>query len=389
MERFRHHIPTDLYFGEGSISRLQGALDQFGKKVLLAYGGGSVKKTGLYDEVMAILNEGGFEVTELTGIAPNPRIESVEEGVALCKAHDIDVILAVGGGSVIDCAKAVAVGRYYEGGDLWNMVLEKKAGRKALPLVDILTMSATGTEFDPVGVITNLKTKEKYGCPYKYPDVSICDPRYTYTVPAYQTAAGSADIMSHTMEDYFSRTEDCDLSDGLDEVLLTTVIKNLPIALNDPENYAARGNLMMASSVACSGIPSYGKLKSGWPCHAMEHELSAYYDVTHGVGLAILTPRWMRFILKKDPSVTPRFVRFAKNVFGLSGSDDTELALAGIDALEAFFKENGLPMTLTELGIGTENFEKMAAHAGKGGRLESGYVPLTTEDVIQIFTDCL
>ena len=321
MQNFIHNIPTKVYFGKGQISHLDEALRAYGTKVLLTYGGGSVKKNGLYDEIMSILNEGGFSVTELGGIDPNPRIESVEEGVALCKDNNIDVILAVGGGSTIDCSKAIAAGVYYEGDDLWQMVAVRHGLLRALPLVVILTISATGSDYDGGGVISNMKLNKKLGNTYTFPSVSICDPSYTFSVSRYQTAAGTFDIMSHIFEGYFSREDDCELSDGIAETILKTVMKYTPIALRDPENYSARANLMSCSSVACSGIPEYGKEDTGWPCHAMEHELSAFYDITHGVGLAILTPRWMRFILKKDPTALPRFVRFAKNVFGLEGED--------------------------------------------------------------------
>ena len=195
--------------------------------------------------------------------------------------------------------------------------------------------------------------------------------------------------MSHICENYFSRTEDSDLADGIAETILKSAIKNLPIALAKPDDYSARANLMADSSVACSGIPAYGKQSTGWPCHAMEHELSAFYDITHGVGLAILTPRWMRHILKKDPSCAWRFVRFAKNVWGIEGEDEAALAWAGIDALENFFREAGIPMTLTELGIGTEHFEEMAAHANRGGYLENAFVALANEDIVEIFKACL
>ena len=326
MLNYVHSIPTKVYFGKGQIQRLPEALASFGKRVLLAYGGGSIKRVGLYDRIMALLNDGGFIVTELSGIEPNPRIESVAEGVRLCKENHIDVVLAVGGGSTIDCAKAIACGVLYEGDDLWQMIATIPGRKKALPLVDILTLSATGSEFDGVGVISNMKLNEKLGTGLTYPAVSICDPIYTFTVSPYQTAAGSADIMSHIFEGYFSREDDCELSDGIAETILKTVMKYTPIALQDPENYSARANLMSCSSVACSGIPEYGKEGTGWPCHAMEHELSAFYDITHGVGLAILTPRWMRFILKKDPTALPRFVRFAKNVMGLTGEDENALA---------------------------------------------------------------
>lgn len=389
MLNYIHNIPTKILFGKGMISKLAEVLRPFGKNVLLTYGGGSIKKTGLYDKVMDILSDEGFTVTECGGIEPNPRIESVERGVKLCKENSIDVILAVGGGSTIDCSKAIAAGVFYEGDDLWQMVATRHGVLKALPLVDILTLSATGSEYDGGGVISNMKINQKLGNGFTFPAVSICDPTYTFTVSKYQTAAGTADIISHICEEYFSRTPDSDLADGICETVLKSAIKNLPIALAEPDNYPARANLMSISSIACSGIPSYGKQGTGWPCHAMEHELSAFYDITHGVGLAILTPRWMRFILKKDPSCAWRFVRFAKNVWGLDGDDEMALALAGIDKLDAFFRESGIPMTLTELGIGTENFEKMAAQANRGDRLKDAFVPLTNGDIVEIFKACL
>ena len=389
MLNYVHDVPTKLYFGKGQISHLDDSLRVFGKNVLLAYGGGSIKKTGLYDEVMKILSGGGFAVTELSGIEPNPRIESVEKGVALCKENRIDVILAVGGGSTIDCSKAIATGVFYEGDDLWQMVRDADHRQKALPLVDILTLSATGSEFDPSAVISNLKTNEKLGGTFTYPAFPICDPTYTFTVSPYQTAAGSADIMSHVFEGYFSRTQDSDLSDGIAETILKSVIKNLPVALREPANYEARANLMADSSVACSGIPEYGKVSTGWPCHTMEHELSAYYDITHGVGLAILTPRWMRFILKKDPSCAWRFVKFAKNVWGLQGEDEDALAEAGITCLEEFFRKAGIPGNLTALGITSEHFRAMAEHANVDNFLSEAFVPLTNDDIVEIYKACL
>ena len=388
MLNYVHAIPTKVYFGKGQIDKLNESLKQFGKKVLLTYGGGSIKKNGLYDEVMNILKDNDYEVYELSGIDPNPRIESVYDGVKICKENNIDVILAVGGGSTIDCSKAIASGVYFEDEDLWKMI-DKKGLRKSLPLVTILTLAATGSEFDPTGVISNLKTNEKVGATLTYPSVSICDPTYTFSVNKYHTAAGSIDIMSHIMEGYFSVTEDSDLSDGIAETVLKSVIKNMPIALNEPDNYSARANLMACSSVACSGIPEYGKQVGPWPCHSMEHELSAYYDITHGVGLAILTPRWMRYIVKKDPSCKWRFVKFAKNVWGLENDNEDELVNAGIDALEKFFIDSGIPMTLTELGIGRENFEAMAKHANKNNKLGGNFVPLNEKDIELIFESCL
>ncbi len=389
MLNYIHDIPTKLYFGKGQISHLDEILREFGTKVLLTYGGGSIKKIGLYDEVMDILKKGGFTVVELSGINPNPRIESVEEGVRLCKEHDIDVILAVGGGSTIDCSKAIATGVFYEGNDLWEMVSNHHGQLKALPLVDILTLSATGSEYDGGGVISNMKTNEKLGNNFTFPSASICDPTYTFSVSKYQTAAGTADIMSHIFEGYFSRTEDSELADSIAESVLKIAIKNLPIALKEPDNYEARANLMSVSSIACSGIPEYGKQDTYWPCHSMEHELSAFYDITHGVGLAILTVRWMRFILEKDPSCAWRFVRFARNVWGLTGDYEMALAKKSIDCLEKFFLDVEIPMTLSELNIGEEHIKEMAAHANRGGFLANAFVSLTTEDVEEIYRRCL
>ncbi|MBR2066766.1 MAG: iron-containing alcohol dehydrogenase, partial [Solobacterium sp.] len=276
-----------------------------------------------------------------------------------------------------------------EGEEYWDMIIHPKRGRKALPLVDILTISATGSEFDNGGVISNLKTKEKIGAGLTFPVASICDPRYTYSVSPYQTAAGSIDIMSHVLEGYFSRTEDSIMSDYFAEAILKTVIDNLPIALKDPNNYSARANLMLASSYGCSGMPEYGKEYSGWPCHAMEHQLSAFYDITHGVGLAILTPKWMRYIVNKDSSTLSRFVRFAENVWNIHEGSDIEKAYKGIDCLENFFRESGIPMSLKEVNIDETHFEEMAIQADRNKRLSTSYVPLEKEDVIEIFKACL
>ncbi|MBQ1355888.1 MAG: iron-containing alcohol dehydrogenase [Solobacterium sp.] len=388
MENYTHDIPTKILFGKGQIAHLPEILAGYGKRVLLCYGGGSIKKTGLYDQIMDLLKD--FTVVECGGIEPNPRISSVARGAMLCRENNIDVVLAAGGGSVIDCAKAIAVGTFYEGDDFWEMVLTAREGRKALPLVDILTLSATGSEYDGGGVISNPETNEKFGGSYTYPAVSICDPTYTFTVSPYQTAAGSADIMSHVMEGYFAETTDSYLSDAIAEALLKTVIKCLPVVLKEPDNYAARASLMSASSIACSGIPKYGKKFSGWPCHALEHELSAWYDITHGAGLAILTPRWMRYILAKDPErVRPQLVRFARNVWGLDGDDEDRLAVQGIEALERLFTESGLPMTLGELGITDEHFAEMAVHADRKGRLSNSWIPLSPQDSEAILRMCL
>ncbi|MDO4459271.1 MAG: iron-containing alcohol dehydrogenase [Clostridia bacterium] len=388
MLNFEHNIPTQICFGQGQIEILPELLDCYGKNVLLAYGGGSIKKTGLYDEIMELLSNGDFNIIELSGIEPNPKISSVEKGVDLCRANGVDVILAVGGGSTIDCCKAIACGVYYDG-NMWEMVENAEGFDEYLPIVDIVTIAATGSEYDSYAVITNPETNEKLDAPFCYPSVSICDPTYTFTVPPYQTAAGTADIMSHIFEGYFSRTDDTDLFIGMSETVLKSCIKNLPIVLNNPEDYSARANLMMNATIACSGIPEYGKIPSGWACHVMEHELSAYYDITHGAGLAMLTPKWMRYIIEKDNTVVPRFVKYAENVWGITEGTDMEKSLASIDKTEEFFRSANLPMTMGEFGIGEEHFYDMAKHACRSDLLADAYVPLDVEDVVNIFKACI
>ena len=388
MLNYTHAIPTKIIFGKGSVSKLAEALRPFGKRVLLTYGGGSIKKTGLYDQVMDILSDEGFTVFECGGIEPNPRIESVERGVKLCKENAVEVILAVGGGSTIDCSKAIAAGVFYEGDDLWQMVAQRHGVLPALPLVDILTLSATGSEYDGGGVISNMKLNQKLGNGYTFPAVSICDPTLTYTVSKYQTAAGTADIMSHIFEEYFSRTPDSDLADGICETVLKSAIRNLPIALAEPDNYSARANLMSISSIACSGIPSYGKQPTGWPCHAMEHELSAYYDITHGVGLAILTPRWMRHILNER--TLPRFVKYGVNVFGIDANlPEMEIAEKAIDATYKYFESINIPMHLKDVGIDGSRIGEMAHHIAVNEGLENAWAPLTERDITEILTASL
>ncbi len=390
MDNFVHDIPTKYYFGKGSIEHLPEALKQYGKTVLLTYGGGSIKRMGLYDTVVKMLTEHDFTIIECSGVEPNPRIETVARGAALCRRHHVDVVLSVGGGSTLDCAKAIACGAYYEGTDFWQMVLDGEECRKALPLVDIITLAATGSEFNSGGVITNLATKQKIGASFTFPQVSIADPTYTFTVPAYQTAAGSADIMSHIMECYFNRVTNADLSDAMEEGILKSVIRNLPIVLENPQDYEARANLLWDSSIACSGLAAYGQRHTGWSCHALEHELSAFYDITHGVGLAILTPRWLEYILAKDSTVMPRIAQFARNVWGIEEADDEKAARMGIRALHDFFKAMGIPMTLTEVGIDDLHFEDMARDLDvmRGGLLKA-YVPLTHDDVVAIYRMCL
>lgn len=386
MDNFNFHAYTEILFGKGQISGLKEAVGRFGRNVLLTYGGGSIKRNGIYDEVLKQLE--GFNVVELSGIEPNPKLESVLEGVKLCKENNIEVILAVGGGSTIDCSKAIGAAYYYEG-DAWDIVTNPEKITKVLPIVTVLTIAATGSEMNKNAVISNMKTNEKLGTASNLmiPQVSVLNPEYMYTLPAIQTAAGTADIMSHIFENYFKKCDDAFVQDKISEGLLETCIKYCPIAIKEPDNYSARANLMWASTLALNGLCGAGKAGS-WTCHPIEHELSAYYDITHGVGLAIVTPRWMRYILSEE--TVDKFCEYAENVWHLPKIEDKfEYANMAIDKTEEFFKSCGIPMTLTEIGIDDSKFDDMAEKSVRFGNLAEAYVSLNEEDVKNILKDCL
>ena len=383
MNNFTYSIPTVIHFGRDQLDHLS-ELKQSGSSVLLVYGGGSIKRSGLYDKTMKILTDAGLSVTELSGVEPNPRIESVRKGAELCKANNIDMVLAVGGGSAIDCAKVIAAGACYEG-DPWDLVLDGRKIRAALPVYTVLTLSATGSEMDKFAVISDLSKNEKWGTGSDLvkPVMSVLDPSYTFTVSQKQTAAGTADMMSHTFENYFTNVKGADLQGYMCEAILKTCIKYGPAALQEPENYDARANLMWAGSLAINGLLD-GGAEVGWCVHPMEHELSAFYDITHGEGLAILTPVWMRFVLKKDPSKTAQLAAYGRNVWGLTG-EDNEVAESAVDkTAEFFFDTMKMPANLRAVGITEKtHFEEMAAKAAAG--CEGSFVPLTKEDIVSIF----
>lgn len=388
MNSFVYDIPTKVYFGENQLSHLGPELSRFGKRVLLTYGGGSIKKTGLYDKVTAEIRAAGLELFELGGIAPNPHIDSVRKGAEICKREKIDVLLAVGGGSTLDATKFMAAGAY-AGFDPWKFFSEWAPIEKALPVVTILTLSATGSEMDCGGVISNPETQDKIGRMEfpMLPKVSFLDPTNTYTVNSYQTACGAADMMSHIMEVYFNMDQDLQMLDGIMEVLMKTIIKYAPAAMEQPDNYEARANLMWASSWAINGFVNGGK-RQAWSCHPMEHELSAIYDITHGLGLAILTPRWMEYTL--DEATASKFYQFGVNVFGIDASQPhMEVAKKSIELLSDFFFQTlGLKSSLHEIGIDDKNFGIMAKKACGGGTLP-GFKPLNQQDIENIFKKCL
>lgn len=389
MNKFIYNIPVKVYFGENQICNLGTELKNFGTRVLLTYGGGSIKKIGLYDNIMRELNNAGFEVFELSGIDPNPRIDSVRQGAQMCKDHNIDVLLAVGGGSTLDATKFMAAGACVNH-DAWDFFNEKWAPiTKALPIVTILTLSATGSEMDCGGVISNPETQDKIGrmAAPLLPKVSFLDPTLTYSVNAYQTACGSADMISHILEVYFNMNQDLYMLDCFMEGLLKTIIKYTPIAIAQPDNYEARANLMWASSWAINGFIDGGK-RQVWSCHPIEHELSAIYDITHGLGLAIITPRWMKYCL--DETTVSKYVQFGVNVFNINPDQSPiDIAHQSIEKLSQFlFDTIGLSRTLSEIGITAEHFPTMARKAC-GGKILYGFKPLTQTDIEKIFEMCL
>ena len=382
MQNFDYQTPTRLIFGEGVISSLPEVMKSFGKKVLMTYGSGSIKRLGLYDKVKELLQD--YEIYELPDIQPNPKYDpSVLDGVRICKENDIDVILSVGGGSVLDCSKAIAAGAKYEG-DPWDLISYQVKAKAALPIVDILTLAATGSEYDCGGVISRTETNDKIGYmdPLLFPVCSILDPVYTFTVSKKQTAAGCADAMNHIMEQYF--TEDTTLlNDGFCEAGLKSLMANAKKCLENPEDYTARAEMMQACTYGCNGIYALGNSASGWPCHGMEHALSAYYDITHGEGLAILTPRWMKHILS-DRTVG-RFVKYGVNVFGIDSSlEPYEIAEKAIEETYRFFESIGIPMHLKEVGIDESRISEMARHIAENEGLENAYVPLLEQDIQDI-----
>lgn len=391
MYDFNFDVPVKIVFGKSGIKNLADEVLKYGKRVLFCYGGGSIKKIGLYDEIIKQFQSAGIFFKELSGISPNPRITEVEEGIRLVKENNLDFILPVGGGSTVDCAKAVSACVNYPG-DAWDIIAGKAGIKKTLPIGVVLTIAATGSEMNCGAVISNLQTKEKLGFmhPLLFPKFSILNPEYTFSVPKIQTAAGTADIMSHTFECYFSLNDGAFLQDRFAEAILKTCIKYGPVAINEPDNYEARCNLMWANSWAINGLLDRGK-NTAWSVHPMEHELSAFYDITHGIGLAILTPHWLSHCL--NSLTVEKIASYGINVWNIPENNDIyKTANKAIEKTYDFFKSIGIPMTLKEAGIGEEHLEEMAEaairHRGKNGKI-SGFQDLTAKDVLAIYKAAL
>ena len=388
MVNFDYQTPTRLIFGRGVVQeKLHDVMEKFGKRVLITWGGGSIKRSGLYDQVREILKD--KEIYELPGIEPNPKYDpSVLEGVRICKEKNIDVILSVGGGSVLDCTKAIA-GAACSDADPWDVITMKVPTLKAIPIVDIITLAATGSEYDRGGVISRTDTNDKlaYFSDLVFPAVSFIDPTYTFTLPVRQTLAGVSDCINHIMEQYFCG-EHIMMNDAFMEGAIKSLMKNVRIVLEDPENYNARAEIFYATTLGCNGIYSLGNSESGWPMHAIEHALSGHYDINHGEGLAIVTPRWMKHILSEK--TLERFVAFGTGVFGIDPAlPEMEIAEKAIQSIHDFYREIGLPMTLREVGIDGSRIDEMAHHIAVNEGLENAWAPLHEEDIAAILRDCL
>jgi alcohol dehydrogenase len=383
MDNFTFYNPTKLIFGKGQLEELKNEVPQYGNKVLLVYGGGSIKRNGLYDSVMSLLKEIGAEVFELPGVEPNPRLSTVHKGVEICKEEGIEFLLAVGGGSVIDCTKAIAAGAKYDG-DAWDLVTKKAFATEALPFGTVLTLAATGSEMNAGSVITNWETNEKYGwgSPVTFPRFSILDPVNTFTVPKDQTIYGIVDMMSHVFEHYFHLTENTEFQDRMCESLLLTVMETAPKLLADLENYEYRATILYAGTMALNGMLSMG-YRGDWATHNIEHAVSAVYDIPHGGGLAILFPNWMKHNLKVKPE---RFKKMAVRVFNVNpeGKTDEEAGLEGIEKLREFWNSIGAPSRLADYDIDDSKIELMADKAMVNGEF-GNFAKLNRENVLEIY----
>lgn len=351
MNNFTYYTPTKVVFGKDSEAQL-GALikEQNCHKVLLHYGGGSARRSGLLDRIEKHLTEAGIQYVELGGVVPNPHLSLVYKGIELCKKEGVDFILAVGGGSVIDSSKAIGYG-VFNGGDVWDFYNFKRTPEGCLPIGAVLTIAAAGSEMSDSSVITNEEGGIKRGCNSNYCRLkfAVLNPELTMTLPAYQTACGCADILMHTMERYFNQAKNMELTDGISEALMRTVMKNAKILVNEPDNYDARAEVMWAGSLSHNGLTGCGTDGGDWATHKLEHEIGGMFDVAHGAGLTAVWASWARHVCKER---IDRFEKFAVNVMGVTPQTDAEeTALAGISAMEDFYRVIGMPTSLTELGI--------------------------------------
>ena len=386
MKNFVYHVPTKVFFGKDTEKQVGEIIKGYGyKNILLVYGGGSVKKSGLYDTVIKSLSDSGIKYSELAGVEPNPKLSMVRQGAAICKRDGIELVLAVGGGSAIDMAKVTAAAALYDG-DPWDFSSKIKTPEKALPVGTILTHAAAGSEMSSSAVITNEETKIKrgYNSEFNRPLFSILNPELTYTLPPYQTACGIVDIMMHTLERYMTIGGAAEPTDMIAEAILKTVINAGKVVMNDPTNYEARAAIMWASSLSHNDLTGSGK-SFFMVSHQIEHELSGMFDnIAHGAGLAVVFPAWAKYAYKFD---MPVFLRYAGNIWGIeyNFNNPEETILAGIKATEDFFVSLGMPVRLGELGVAEDSFEEMAVKCTNfGGRKLDGFIQYDKQEIIDI-----
>ena len=381
MNHFSFSSPTEIIFGRGTETQLGQQAKKYGTRALLVYGGGSIKKTGLYDKVVSSLQAAQMEFCELGGVQPNPRLSLVREGIVLCQKNGLDIVLAVGGGSAIDTAKAIAMG-VAEDGDVWDFYIGKRVAEKALPVGVLLTIPAAGSEASVGSVITNEDGWLKRPCdnPILRPKFALMNPELTYTLPSYQTACGAADILAHMLERYFTNVPHVDLTDRMLEGAISNILEYAPLALAEPENYDYRAEIMLTGYVAHNNSLDMGRI-GDWASHNIEHELSAIYDIAHGAGLAIVFPAWMKYVYQVN---IDKFVQLFTRVFGVSMNlNDKELIVReGIARLEAWFRRMGLPTRLSEAGIPADRIDEMAEKAHQVGNFKV----LNREDIAQVLT---
>lgn len=364
MENFTYRNPTKLIFGKNQLEAIAEEISKYGKNILLVYGGGSIKRNGLYNQVVTLLKDLNVNVLELAGVEPNPRLSTVKKGIAICQNEKIDFLLAVGGGSVIDCTKAIAAGALYDG-DVWDIINKKVTATKALPFGTVLTLAATGSEMNPDSVITNWETNEKYvwGSDVTHSSFSILDPVNTMSVPRDQTVYGMVDMMSHVFEQYFHNVKNTPLQDRMCYSVLQTVIETAPKLLEDLQSYEHRETILFSGTIALNGTLQMGYF-GDWASHTIEHAVSAVYDIPHAGGLAILFPNWMRHVLDKD---VIRMKRLMLSMFDIdtTGKSDREISLEGIDKLSAFWSSLGAPSRLADYDIGEERLDEIAEIAAR------------------------
>ncbi|MCW3805493.1 iron-containing alcohol dehydrogenase [Plebeiibacterium marinum] len=389
MENFNFYVPTTVHFGKGQIENLASSIKQFGgSKVMLAYGGGSIKKNGIYDTVTSELKKADIPFVDCDGIKPNPPVADVRKGIQIYRDNSCDFILAVGGGSTIDAAKAMAAGVCYDG-DVMDLMADGKGEiTAAAPLASVLTMAGTGSELDLGGVITGEVNHKKHTImhPLLYPKFSILDPTFSFSVPEKHSMAGSFDALDHLLECYFiAGSESTDVQNMMNEGLMRSIIKNAPKVLANPEDYDARANIMWASSMALASFQfAVGKKGSNWPMHAMGHELSSLYDMTHGVTLALIAPSYLAYTLEKAPEYTWLFANFARNVFGVVQGDDALAAKEGIAKVKEFADTINMPKNLKEAGVEEGKLEYLAEKATEWGNI-GALCPIEKEDALEIY----